>query len=356
MKEKINVQELIVRISEKAGTSKKLSADLLRIFTELVGTGLERDGEIRIAGLGTFKLKWVNTRTARNLRTGEAVTVPAHNKVVFFPEKALKEKVNEDYKFLTYTVLEEEEKKVVSPQPSVASPQSSVDSRQLSVVSQEEEKEKKREEERKKGDVPPVPEKEVYRRRKLIWWIIPLVFVIIALLIVIFYMKNCQDQLAFTKTESGSREQVIAPSETAPPGEEAIVQTTPAEMPQDTTAETSAPQSTEPSQGTMTGFKEQAYTTAEGKHLFQVARETYGNPFLWALIYKENSEKIPDPEQVPKGIELVIPSLEGIPSLLSGTDSTRIAEGYRMLYEYYNSKGHERSRDFYFAMKAYTPK
>ena len=104
------------------------------------------------------------------------------------------------------------------------------------------------------------------------------------------------------------------------------------------------------------GFAEQSYTISRDKYLFQIARETYGNPYLWPLIYKENTTNISNPEIVINGSELVIPALEGTPDNLASSDSTRIAEGYRLLYEYYSGKGDDRANDFRFAMNAYTPK
>lgn len=361
MKEKMTIQELIVRIAEKSGASKKTVAEWLRVLPEIIESGLERDGEVRIAGLGTFKLKWVKARMARNLKTGASIEVPAHNKVVFYPEKGLKEKVNEDFRYLTYQVVEEEgetdgSRKPVPEDETVPAP---------SVVSQEEKADplgKEEEVVREEAPIGPwdkvaeaeeeIPER---RKRKTIYWVIPLVFVIIALLIVIFYMKNCQDELQFT--DKGSSEQVIQPAETAPVSgdTQATEDTVTGGV---TEEEISAPSSSEPqSQAPVqTGFPAQAYTTEPGKHLFQVAREIYGNPFLWALIYKENQSKIPDPENIISGVELVIPSLEGTPASLSRADSAHVAEGFEMLYEYYTSKGDERARDYRFAKIAYSPK
>lgn len=52
---------------------------------------LRINGQASIRGFGTFKVKGVAARTARNPRTGEAVEVPARNKIAFTPAKALKE-------------------------------------------------------------------------------------------------------------------------------------------------------------------------------------------------------------------------------------------------------------------------
>jgi len=347
MKEKLTIQELIVRIAEKSGASKKVSTELIRVLPEIIESGLERDGEVRIAGLGTFRLKWVKARKARNLRTGAGVEVPAHNKVVFYPEKGLKEKVNKDFRYLTYQVVDEE---VVSREEPVGQLDSGQLDKEEEVVSQE--LPVGHLDNEGAAETEEIPE---YRRRKAIYWIIPLIFVIIALLVVIFYMKNCQDELRFT--DKGDEEMTITPS--VPPAgtpEMTESETTPGQK-------TEAPESTPPAEpekaapvAKTAGFESRSYTILPGKYLFQVARETYGNPFLWSLIYKENRDKLPDPQNVRPGIEIVIPSLEGMPSNLTRDDSTRVAEGYRLLYEYYNSKGDDRAKDYAFTMKSFMPR
>jgi hypothetical protein len=94
-------------------------------------------------------------------------------------------------------------------------------------------------------------------------------------------------------------------------------------------------------------------TISEGKHLFQLAREEYGNPYLWVLIYKENQDVIKDPDQAIIGKEVKIPALEGMPDKLSHNDSLEVAEGYRLVYEFYQAKGDPRANDFNRAYQKY---
>jgi hypothetical protein len=91
-------------------------------------------------------------------------------------------------------------------------------------------------------------------------------------------------------------------------------------------------------------------------HLFQLAREVYGNPFLWVLIYRANTEKISDPDQVIIGRDVAIPALEGTPDRLSLNDSVAVSDGYRMVYEYYLEKGDPRAKEFQLVMDKYNPR
>jgi nucleoid DNA-binding protein len=64
-----------------------------RNLLDIVREGLLRDGEVRVHGFGTFRLQRSAERTGRDPRTGEPMTIPARNRVLFRPAKALRERV-----------------------------------------------------------------------------------------------------------------------------------------------------------------------------------------------------------------------------------------------------------------------
>jgi hypothetical protein len=96
-------------------------------------------------------------------------------------------------------------------------------------------------------------------------------------------------------------------------------------------------------------------TIESGKHLFQLAREEYGNPFLWVLIYKENLDILSGPDQAIIGKTVKIPVLEGTPHKLTRNDSVNVADGYRLVYEYYLDKSDPKADDFKQAYQNYLP-
>jgi hypothetical protein len=55
------------------------------------------------------------------------------------------------------------------------------------------------------------------------------------------------------------------------------------------------------------------------------------------------------------GKELVIPELEGKPRKLSHNDSVNVADGYRMVYEFYLDKGNPKAEEFRLAYERYKP-
>ncbi|MCS7151748.1 MAG: LysM peptidoglycan-binding domain-containing protein [Endomicrobia bacterium] len=52
------------------------------------------------------------------------------------------------------------------------------------------------------------------------------------------------------------------------------------------------------------------YTVVEGDCLWNIAKQFYGNPFLWKKIYESNSEKIKDPNLIYPGQVFILPELE----------------------------------------------
>jgi nucleoid DNA-binding protein len=396
MNEKYTTLELIARIVAENGVTKKLSSDLIRVLPEIIEAGLERDGEVKVPGLGTFRLKWVETRFARNLKTGEEVEVPAHSKVVFLPEKSLKEQVNGDFRFLTYQVLDRDSEPpvILSRHPAAKEPDEVKEPVEVVLDEVKEPAEAvefvrevihKSETDPEAENAYPEPgsvensvpwfteppenpeegteEVPEVRKRKMMYWIIPLLFVIIALLVVVFYMKNFRNQLVYPEKEKNTGQQAVQPAKQVP---EPVVQQDTLQTVLKDTAETAPPQEqpkaepepqkTEPVQSATTGFTGRQVPVTGGKYLFQLAREVYGNPYLWSLIYQENQEKIKDPQQVLTGLTLTIPSLEGTTDHLTRGDSSRVSEGYRLIYEYYNALGDERAKEYRWAVNKYSPK
>ena len=352
MNDKLTIQDLIEKIAERNKVTKKLSEDWLRLLPETIEEGLIADGFVKVRGLGTFRLKWVEKRIARNLRTGEEVEVPAHSRVIFQAEKKVKELINEDYKYLSYSVIDEGEKAspkpvekpVPEPEPLVETAPSKPDSKQDAPEPAE--------------TPPPVPpgKKPKPARRKYLW-VIPLTFLVIIILAILFYLRNCTRNAEYAKPMV-QKEQVIAPAEQQE--EAAAIGQPPADSLQETGKEvqhesTVQPAAEEPDRRAELQTPEKVIVTS-GEWLFQLAREHYGNPFLWVLIYQANSDQINDPDNLAKGITITIPGLEGTPRNLSRQDSSHIADGYRLIYEYYSSRGDQRADGFYQEVMKYNPR
>lgn len=56
-------------------------------------SALKKEGEVRLSGVGIFRVKQYPARKARNPRTGETVEVPARRKIRFSVSKKFTEAV-----------------------------------------------------------------------------------------------------------------------------------------------------------------------------------------------------------------------------------------------------------------------
>lgn len=105
MSEKISFQDLIDKLCERSGVGRAVSETFLREFFDMIVRSLRRDGQCKIKGLGTFKLKSVDERKSVSVQNGSEIIIPAHVKLSFSPEKALREDVNKPYAHLHTYIL-----------------------------------------------------------------------------------------------------------------------------------------------------------------------------------------------------------------------------------------------------------
>ena len=86
--------EMVEKLAQAwGGISNRQAADNLDSLVEFIRATVKKDKVLRVPNLGTFQLRSVKRRKARNPRTGEEITIPARNKVAFKPAKALTDSV-----------------------------------------------------------------------------------------------------------------------------------------------------------------------------------------------------------------------------------------------------------------------
>ena len=115
---KQSIQELVDIIPTQTNFTKKNSEEFLKEFVHVLQEYLEKDGFVKVKGLGAFKLVKNEERKSVNVTTGEAIIIPAHNKVSFIPDNAIKEAVNKPYAHLeTITVDDDTKNSTIDAQP-----------------------------------------------------------------------------------------------------------------------------------------------------------------------------------------------------------------------------------------------
>jgi nucleoid DNA-binding protein len=79
----VNKDELVQRLSERAGVSSETSRQAVNAFVEEVTLGLLRGDKITLQGFGTFTVAHREAYIGRNPRTGKPVPVPSRLSPVF---------------------------------------------------------------------------------------------------------------------------------------------------------------------------------------------------------------------------------------------------------------------------------
>ena len=86
--------DIVEKIYEKVGFSKKESAEIVELVFDIVKSTLEQGDKIKIAGFGNFVVKEKADRRGRNPQTGEEITISARRILTFKPSQVLKASIN----------------------------------------------------------------------------------------------------------------------------------------------------------------------------------------------------------------------------------------------------------------------
>lgn len=90
----MNKAELVAKIADKTGFTKKDSEIILKSTIESIIETLANGEKVQLTGFGTFEVKDRKARVGRNPRTNEEIQIPEYKQPTFRPGKNLKEIVN----------------------------------------------------------------------------------------------------------------------------------------------------------------------------------------------------------------------------------------------------------------------
>ena len=358
MNEKISFPDLVGLLSSKMNITKKEAETFLKEFftvsTEVITSG----EELRINGLGLFKPIWVEARGSINIQTGEPVEIPGHYKLSFIPDKVLREAVNAPFSSFSVEVLndhvpiedmtavpsqdidenndicntenvelqdskeireKEEEDEPIEPAHEYIQEDKSADEESSESTVSSQEIEKFQEEIIQPESETKVEEKEEdchedYLRksasRKSFWWGVLSAFgIIICLAGGIFFMGNDSPYvvkigeytLSLGKQSIDSRPMNNNPESVVLPENKDTL----SEMEKDSVLKDSV---ISVSPLAAPEVKPVIETIRSGIFLTTLARKYFGHKAFWVYIYEENKDVIKNPNQVPIGTRLTIPS------------------------------------------------
>lgn len=314
--------ELRKAIANHAGSSEKETATFLNALITQIQNGLKEDRQVRITGLGTFRLQEVSPRKSVDVTTGEAIVIPGYNKVSFLPEIGVKELVQSG----TPTTPTEED----SPLQRLGKQAEEIVSiihNEINIPTEPERPEKP--ESPETPDIPESPEKPkaepspeakiqtIEKQQSAFHFLRDLLItlcVIILLLVGCFFLVKggirnwIEGQMnRVTLTTQAKQEPVENPC---------LIDTIPCASvveEAETVEETKTAEKTEvvegiPAKRVYTEFMA-TETIQPGSRLAYLARKYYGQTDLWVFIYEANKDRYTNPNAIPMGEEIRIPVL-----------------------------------------------
>lgn len=91
------IQIIATAIAKKHNISIAHASSFVEAFFTVIGDELKRGNQVKVKGLGTFKVQTVKPRESVNVNTGERVLIKGHDKISFTPDASMKELVNKPF-------------------------------------------------------------------------------------------------------------------------------------------------------------------------------------------------------------------------------------------------------------------
>ena len=85
--------QLVSKLADGSGLSRKQVDELMNGLVDTITKSVKKGENVKIPGLGIFRLRKMKARMGRNPQTGEAIKIPARKKVGFSVAKTFKESV-----------------------------------------------------------------------------------------------------------------------------------------------------------------------------------------------------------------------------------------------------------------------
>lgn len=107
MNERLSLQDLIDLLAKEQEITKKDAESFLRELFVVISESIENNEPVKIKDFGTFKLVKVSARKSVDVNTGDAIEIPSHYKLSFTPDKSLKEAINRPFAHFESVILED---------------------------------------------------------------------------------------------------------------------------------------------------------------------------------------------------------------------------------------------------------
>ena len=91
----------------KYGLDKEAAERFVQQMFAVLREGIEREKNVKVKSLGTFKITSVNARESVDVNTGERIVIEGRNKITFTPDVVLRDRVNSPFAQFETVVLNE---------------------------------------------------------------------------------------------------------------------------------------------------------------------------------------------------------------------------------------------------------
>lgn len=373
MADKLSWSELRRALAQRANISEKDANTFLTAFNAQLLEALKTEKQVKINGLGTFKLQAVAPRKSVDVTTGSEITIEGYNKVSFVPEAGVKELIEKVEAGEAVEALEPiqklgaqadeivdilgdlgelpKEEKAEEPIEEAAPVEEPKEEAAPVEEPKEEEPvaEEPKEEEQKEEVEPlivlekPAKKKNYFLRALLIFFIILLILCVVGYF---FLRKQVCEWFDILKEKVEKIElfnKCSAPSEEveAAAAEDELVLEVPeegaeqvaeseapkAEVQKDQKAE-AKPVATKKEEPKKAKYEELLLTEeiTEGSRLAWISRKYYGHPDYWPYLYDANRDRIDNPSNVPVGTQIRVPKLTKAQRDMTSSEYLRLKE------------------------------
>lgn len=315
---KISIQELTDVIAAHSNSSKRFTESFLRELVLVIQEYLEKDGVVKVKGLGTFKLIWNEPRKSVDVSTGDTIVLPGHYKVSFTADAVVKQLINRPYAHLD-TVIGEAQviSEVQEHEELIVEHEENGDDKVGLRVEKGEMVEDKGELRVEKEEISEAPEtpivtepQKVVSPTKKKWWVVMVILILLCLLGAAgYYYRNVFIPQQNTLLPSDIKAPVVVVRvDTA---EQVVADTI--EMVEEVVTDTVvAPEITLDTytyQDALNAPVREIVTVIDGSRLTMVAYRAFGHKAFWVYVYDANRKVLQSPNAVEKGMQLVIPDL-----------------------------------------------
>lgn len=296
MAEKLSWTELRRTLAARAGVTEKEAGEFLAAFNAQLIEALKQDKQVKINGLGTFRLQAVAPRRSVNVSTGEEMVIEGYNKLVFAPEAGVKE------------LVESQPSTDEQPTPTSIDPIKKLGEQAQEIVGLLDELNDIRPEEPESPEIPeqpetpeapeepapapapkpePKPESKPKKYHFLRDTLICVVILLLLLLIGYFFLRS---QLTSWIEQLGNKEQV-----------EYVIEGEESDLDEEVVTLTPQPQTY--------GKLITTERITPGSRLAWISKKHYGDIAYWPYLYDANKDRLQNPSFIIIGTPIRVPKL-----------------------------------------------